>query len=131
MIIGEDESGHREHLERALGGKFSDNVKIFTFMNPNGLGFIAYDNLTNLSVDISAAGVGTWLTRGLLRHIFSYAFDTEQVKRINAYVEIDNTASQRMIERIGFIRECQLRGTDIYLYSLLPTDTKYYEKPKT
>ena len=76
-----------------MGGKFSERVKTLGYINPNGMGVIAYDNLNNISVDISAAGVGRWLSRSLLRHIFSYAFDVEGVKRINAYVQPDNKKS--------------------------------------
>ncbi len=114
-----------------MGGKFSERVKTLGYINPNGMGVIAYDNLNNISVDISAAGVGRWLSRSLLRHIFSYAFDVEGVKRINAYVQPDNKKSIKMITGIGFKRDCHLRGTEVDLYSLLPTDTNFYEKFKT
>lgn len=129
MLLIQDNPQHRLTLEKQLGGKFSDNVKILTYINPNGVGIVAYDNMNNLSVDISASGVGQWLTRGLLHHVFKYAFDTNGVKRINAYVEPENHKSIKLITRIGFVKECRLRGIDVDLYSLLPTDTKYYEKP--
>lgn len=125
----EDRPEDRSWLERALGGKFTNNCKVLSYFSTNGVGFIAYDNITDISADISASGTGHWLSRSLLQHIFQYAFDVLKVKRINAYVQPDNKKSINLVTRLGFINECLLRGVDVYLFSLLPTDSRYYEKP--
>lgn len=68
-------------------------------------------------------GVGTRVARLLAEHAFSLG-----VRRVAAYVNVDNHRSERVLERAGFTREGVVRslpkpdGTrvDKTLYSLLP-----------
>jgi RimJ/RimL family protein N-acetyltransferase len=68
-------------------------------------------------------GVATRVARALAQHAFSLG-----VERVAAYINLDNSASERVLERAGFTREGVVRslpkpdGTrvDKTLYSLLP-----------
>jgi len=70
-------------------------------------------------------GFATTIARGLAEHAFSLG-----VERVAAYVNVDNTASERVLERAGFTREGVVRSmpkpdgrrVDKTLFSLLPGD---------
>ena len=72
-------------------------------------------------------GVATTIARMLAEHAFSLG-----VERVAAYVNIGNTASERVLERAGFTREGVVRSmpkpdgrrVDKTLFSLLPGDEK-------
>ena len=68
-------------------------------------------------------GVATTIARMLAEHAFSLGLD-----RVAAYVNVDNNASERVLERAGFTREGVVRSmpkpdgrrVDKTLFSLLP-----------
>ena len=68
-------------------------------------------------------GTGATIARMLAEHAFSLG-----VERVAAYVNVDNTASERVLERAGFTREGVVRSmpkpdgrrVDKTLFSLLP-----------
>ena len=68
-------------------------------------------------------GVGTTIARLLAEHAFSLG-----IERVAAYVNVGNTASERVLERAGFTREGVVRSlpvpdgrrVDKTLFSLLP-----------
>jgi RimJ/RimL family protein N-acetyltransferase len=70
-------------------------------------------------------GFATTIARLLAEHAFSLG-----VERVAAYVNVDNTASERVVERAGFTREGVVRSmpkpdgrrVDKTLFSLLPGD---------
>lgn len=58
--------------------------------------------------------------------------DDTGIARIQATVELWNVPSQRVLEKLGFVRENMLRSyaswpgdrQDVFLYSLVPTDLR-------
>jgi RimJ/RimL family protein N-acetyltransferase len=68
-------------------------------------------------------GIGTTIARLLAEHAFSLG-----IERVAAYVNVGNTASERVLERAGFTREGVVRSmpkpdgrrVDKTLFSLLP-----------
>lgn len=68
-------------------------------------------------------GVGTTAQRLLVE----YLFDNTPAHRLQAYTEVENTAEQRALEKVGFEREGVLRAVvyragkwrDSVLYALL------------
>jgi len=75
--------------------------------------------------DARRRGFGTRIARTLAEHAFSLG-----VERVAAYVNVGNTASERVLERAGFTREGVVRSMpvpdgrriDKTLFSLLPGD---------
>jgi len=73
---------------------------------------------------------GNGYAQDALRMVLTYAFGTLQLHRIEADIDPRNTASARLIERMGFVREGLLRerwhvGSDVQdsaLYGLLARD---------
>jgi RimJ/RimL family protein N-acetyltransferase len=65
-----------------------------------------------------------------VRLISAWAFETLELERLELYAHPDNTASQRVAERAGYIREGLLRSAmvvkgarwDVVLFALLPED---------
>lgn len=85
------------------------------------------------------AGIGYWIIerarrRGLASRAVAllarWALADARLARVEALVETDNTASQRVLESVGFQREGHLRSylvfngrrADALIYSLLPGD---------
>ncbi|KAJ4964250.1 hypothetical protein NE237_024189 [Protea cynaroides] len=73
-------------------------------------------------------GIATHAVKMVISSIFS---ELQGLERLEALIDVDNLRSQRVAEKIGFIREGVLRkywilnGTprDMVIYSLLKTDT--------
>jgi RimJ/RimL family protein N-acetyltransferase len=71
-------------------------------------------------------GAATTIARALAEHAFSLG-----IERVAAYVNVGNTASERVLERAGFTREGVVRSmpkpdgrrVDKTLFSLLPGET--------
>lgn len=80
----------------------------------------------SLSPEHRGRGFGTAAQKLLV----SYLFETGPVERIQAFTDIDNLVQQRILEKLGFRREGELRSVqfrqgrwrDMFLYALLRAD---------
>ena len=103
--------------------------------------FLGITMLFGADWNTRSVGIGWWLlpeARGrgaataALRLFCVWVFDTVGLERIQADIDLDNFASQRLAERIGFTREGIRRGlfpegdgrADLYCYGLLATDPR-------
>lgn len=85
-----------------------------------------------LTTDAQGRGIIVPALEQLLAELFGHT----AIERIEARCSVENVASQRVLERIGFVREGLLRGyfeldgrrVDNYLYALLRGD--YFEGPR-
>ncbi len=83
-----------------------------------------------LAYDLAQPHWGTGLMRPAVAAVLEWAFRQDQIDRVQGFVRIDNTRSQRVLERSGFQREGHLRNYricrgqphDFYIYSLLRSD---------
>lgn len=81
-----------------------------------------------VATDYWGQGIATRAVKLALSRVFR---DLAEVLRLQAFVGVDNQASQRVLEKAGFRREGLLRKytylkgelKDLYLYSFLSTDT--------
>lgn len=81
-----------------------------------------------VATDYWGQGIATRAVKLALSRVFQ---DLAEVLRLQAFVGVDNQASQRVLEKAGFRREGLLRKytylkgelKDLYLYSFLSTDT--------
>lgn len=122
---------HKAILEKVTDSKLSDDSMVMLYHTRTGAVIFGVDNYTDMNVDLTVAGVGNWARKSIFNDFFSYIFDELKVKRASAFVHPDNKKSSKLITRLGFVKECRLRGVNLDLYSLLPTDTKYYVRKKT
>ncbi|WCJ23812.1 Acyl-CoA N-acyltransferases (NAT) superfamily protein [Euphorbia peplus] len=72
-------------------------------------------------------GIATWAVREVARSIFK---ECPEMERLEAFTEVDNVGSQKVLEKVGFFREGVLRKywvlkgvtKDCVVFSLLSTD---------
>ncbi|XP_059652638.1 uncharacterized protein LOC132299826 [Cornus florida] len=81
-----------------------------------------------IAVDYWGQGITTMAVKMALSQVFK---DFPDVVRLQAYVNAENKASQRVLEKAGFLKECLVRKyaylkgklQDLVIYSFLSTDT--------
>jgi [ribosomal protein S5]-alanine N-acetyltransferase len=97
-------------------------MQLYDFQNLNTMATIGYfikREYWNRGISSSA-----------LKEVCRFAFDRMHIKRLEAYVHVDNIGSYKTLEKVGFLREGLLRKRfaignkheDCYIYSLLATD---------
>lgn len=82
---------------------------------------------SEIGFELSKDYWGQGIASEALKAICKYGFEQLNLQRIEALIEPPNLSSQRLVERLGFIREGLLRNyeftsgkfDDLYMYSLL------------
>lgn len=80
--------------------------------------------------DLARAHWGRGLMRQALEALLEWTYQRDDLDRIHAYVRVDNTRSERLLLRNGFVREGCLRNYRVcrgqphhfYIFSLLRAD---------
>jgi len=83
-----------------------------------------------LAFDLARAHWGKGLMRRAVAAVLQWTYRQDQVDRVHAFVRVDNSRSERLLERTGFVREGRLRSYrvcrgqphDFYVYGLLRSD---------
>lgn len=73
---------------------------------------------------------GKGIASEAIASVVSYGFEQMNLQRIEALIELENTSSQKAVERQGFMREGLLRSyeytcgkfDDLYMYSIVKPD---------
>ncbi|KGR77086.1 GNAT family N-acetyltransferase [Ureibacillus sinduriensis] len=87
---------------------------------------------TDIGFEVSKEYWGQGIGSEAIMAIIHYAFEHMNIQRIQALIEPPNIASQKMVEKAGFLREGLLRKyeyacgkfDDLYMYGLLKEDYK-------
>jgi RimJ/RimL family protein N-acetyltransferase len=114
-----DGSAIRLFLQRSEGGPILGAVTLFGFTDNSGRAEVGYI--------LSRQAWGQGLMQEALRALLQYGFSELGLRRIEADIDPNNLRSARILERLGFIREGQLRErwivagkvSDTALYGLL------------
>ncbi|MFC7686535.1 GNAT family N-acetyltransferase [Ureibacillus sp. GCM10028918] len=85
---------------------------------------------TDIGFELSKEFWGQGIASEAINAIIQYAFEHMNIQRIQALIEPLNSASQRMVEKAGFLQEGLLRKyeytcgkfDDLYMYGLLKED---------
>jgi [ribosomal protein S5]-alanine N-acetyltransferase len=85
---------------------------------------------TEIGFELSREHWGKGIAHEAVEAIISYGYENMNVQRIEALIEPPNLASQKLVEKLGFVREGLLRSyeftggkfDDLYMYSLLKQD---------
>ncbi|GIN42381.1 GNAT family N-acetyltransferase [Heyndrickxia oleronia] len=85
---------------------------------------------TDIGFVLSKNFWGQGIAQEALKAAIKYGFEYLNINRIEAVIEPPNVASQKLVERLGFLREGLLRSyeyyrgkfDDLYMYSLLKSD---------
>jgi hypothetical protein len=93
---------------------------------------VIYEGFTarNVWMHVAARPGAPWATPEFLRACFCYPFNVCRLDRVGAWVDESNTASARLVERLGFVPETLLDGvaTDggrSILYVMWKKDCRY------
>lgn len=97
-----------------------------------GLHINNYNRRAELHYDLAEALWGKGLVAKALLGIIPYCFDTMKLNRLEAVTLPDNMASQRVLEKCGFVREGVLhnykfydgQSLDVIMFSLTPNTQK-------
>jgi ribosomal-protein-alanine N-acetyltransferase len=90
-----------------------------------------------LAFDLAHTHWGKGLMSQAVAAVLGWAFQQDQVNRVQAFVRVDNRRSERLLERSGFVREgclrsyrmCRGRPQDFYIYGLLRSDWAPANRP--
>ena len=90
-----------------------------------------------LAYDLAPTHWGKGLMRQAVAAVLQWTFRQDLVDRVQAFVRIDNTRSQGLLERSGFVREgclrsfrvCRGQPHDFYVYGLLRSDWAAAQQP--
>ena len=95
----------------------------------------------NLTMEFGYSLAEPYWGRGLVveaaRAVLPYVFEEYAVERLQARVFVGNDASERVLQKLGFMREGVLRSLierrgrrwDIVMYSLLPAEWEQWRTP--
>ncbi len=83
-----------------------------------------------LAFDLARAHWGKGLMRQAVAAVLQWTYTGDLVHRVHAFVRIDNSRSERLLARCGFVREgclrsyrvCRGQPHDFYIYGLLRSD---------
>jgi [ribosomal protein S5]-alanine N-acetyltransferase len=121
-VIAADEEGSRAGTSYRFG-----------LVERDGTGLIGYCSLHRIDRTHGRAEVGYILRtshqgRGLIHEalgaVVDHAFDTIGLRRLEADIDPRNTASTRVVERLGFVREATMRAR--WLVGDEVSDTAFY-----
>jgi ribosomal-protein-alanine N-acetyltransferase len=90
-----------------------------------------------LAYELAPAYWGKGLMRQAVAAALQWIYRQDLVNRVHAFVRVDNTRSQRLLERSGFVREGCLRSyrvcrggpRDFHIYGLLRSDWAAAQQP--
>ena len=119
---GGDRAEHTETAAAPVGALVGD---IGVNLHENG-------RQADLGYTLAAAHQGQGLATEAVQRVLDHLFDERGLTRVSAECDVRNTASARLLERVGFRREGHrrsstwLRGewTDDLLFGLLATDRR-------
>ncbi|MBP9694627.1 MAG: GNAT family N-acetyltransferase [Alphaproteobacteria bacterium] len=70
-----------------------------------------------------------WAQKGIIKRIFDYPFEQLNVRRVTSTIAVDNYKAQRLVQRLGFVKEGHLRlgfgDQDAILYGLLRNERRF------
>ncbi len=83
-----------------------------------------------LAFDLAQAHWGKGLMGQAVAAVLQWTFRHDQVDRVHAFVRVDNSRSERLLVRSGFVREgclrsfrvCRGQAHDFHIYGLLRSD---------
>lgn len=128
MFIREKDKEDLKLLEKILKTKLPESNNVWGCFSVNGFALIGYVNYyDSTDIELFVYGSGQWLTKQLLNKVFTYVFGQLKCKRCTLKMLKNNQKAINLAERLGFIKECELRGINTFLYSMLKSECKYYE----
>ena len=84
-------------------------------------------------VHIATDGSRRWASRTVLRALFEYPFIVQDLTRLTAFVAVENTASLKLVKKLGFKHEGVQRGAgafggNLVMSGMLRHECKWLDK---
>lgn len=115
-----------------IGQSFDPKITSgISVLSDHGAGVVLYTRYEpNISILMSAAGKGTWITRESLAVFFGYPFQELGLRRVSTLVRRKNKIARAFNEKLGFIREGCLRkaapnGENLLVYGMLERECRW------
>lgn len=90
---------------------------------------VLYDNFNEVNLSMHIAALDGWADRYFLGVIFQYPFWGLNVRMVTAPICSTNEKCIKLVEHMGFVQECKLRGAtskgDLLLYVMRKENCKY------
>lgn len=97
------------------------------------VGGVLYQGFNGPNIWMHCAGIGAWITRGLLTAAFSYPFNQLGVSNIWGSVDASNEKARRLDEHLGFLPHAVLTGAakdggDVIIYRMTREECRFLPK---
>jgi RimJ/RimL family protein N-acetyltransferase len=119
------------------GGTFPENIctAIGLAKDSKIVAGVVYEGFNGASVKTHIAiDDKEYLTKDFIRIIFQYPFLQLKCKKLIGIVDSSNAAALRLNEKLGFVKEGELKGAsltgDLVLMTMTKEQCKYLGKPK-
>jgi len=109
-------------ISKTLDNDFTGEFKTIGYHMPKGKMIAVITDLTAHSCEVSGMATGKWFHTDIYADLFNYIFNILGCSRITYVVDKDNYKCINLLERGGAVKECELRGVDRYLYSMIRED---------
>lgn len=94
------------------------------------VGGFAYTGLGAGTVQLHFVGTGPhWVTRTLLRIVFTYCFQQLGVKVILGYIAPERLHAVKVAEKLGFTKIAVIPGVGIHLMAMIREDCRWLDLP--
>lgn len=109
-------------------------VRTLTSVDQNGsiLGVVVFSRFTPGGCEVTVVGDKGWLQRRLVLTALAYVFTQCGFRRVTAFVAVENSASLKLAQQLGFRHEGLVRkwfpDSDAYVLGLLPEDCKFLKE---
>lgn len=133
MTSFEQNPAYLAFAERLLGVKFNPaDVTWLTSLAQNGsiLGVVVFSRFTEGNCEVTVASQSPhFLTKGFALNVAFYAFGQLKMRRVTAFIAVENERSLSLAEQLGFRIEGTVKswfaGGDAFILGLLRNDCKW------
>jgi hypothetical protein len=103
MVSSDDQPALREWLCSRIGLVPTENIQCLGTVNGGRiLGVVGFDGYNGASIQMHVAGEPGWLTRGLIKATFDYAFNVCKVNVVLGLIPSGNVQAIRFNSMLGF-----------------------------
>lgn len=135
MIFTEQRQEIFDYLNYKLEANFSPETGRTIAVVEDGkiLGAVVADRFTKSGCELSiASDEPRFLTKGFIKFIFNYVFNTCGIIRITTLVKEHNKRSLKLMDGIGFVKEAVLKkgygDQDAVLFRMLKDECKWLDR---
>lgn len=127
----ERQAEYKTWLEQALNIELTEKSAFIANVDGSQiLGVVGFTNYNKDNIEIHMVGNSKyWITRPLIKSVFSYVFNQLKCVRCTGLVKADNELALSIDKRLGFIQEGILRqaddGQDVIIVGMLKNECRW------